>query len=215
MTSRSLASGRLLAEIVHAIVLAVWLGCIVMAAAVAARVFPMMRELEPTLPAYAEYPGGNHHLIVAGHVGEFVFTALAVVQFLGVILASLTLLLIVGRLGLSPRRLVTMLRAGGIGLAAMCVSAQLLWLDPAMNAELRAYWTNAREGNVEQAEIHRDAFRDKHPMATNLLGGSALGLLIAIGAQVASLSATRRRFAADAAPGEPELEEPSLGRGML
>jgi len=205
--------GRKLCEGAHAVTLAVWLGALVMAAIVVAGVFPMMRELAPTVGTYAAYPSEHHPVIVAGHVGEYVFTALAAVQFTGVLISALTLIAAGWTLGMPVRRVSTMLRACGIGLAAMCVSAQLFWLDPRMNAELRAFWSAAEQGQVDQAERHRAAFQRMHPLASNLLAGSAIGVVLAIGAQVFSLGADAR--SSRAGGDQPGLEEPRLAGGVV
>jgi len=210
---------RKLAEAVHALTLAVWLGSLVMAAIVVARVFPMMREFGPVLESFQGYPSEHHPVIVGGHVGEHVFTSLAVIQFFGVLFTAGSLVLGIWLWGIPLRRVSTLLRASGLGLAVMCVSGQLFWLDPMMNAELRAFWEQARLGEVERADRHREAFNALHPTASNLLAGSFLGVATAVVAQVFSLaqggaSAPGRRDRGSAPQGQPELEEPRLSTSV-
>ena len=71
---------------------------------------------------------------------------------------------------------------------------------PEMNRELRAYWEDARAGDVRAADEHRAAFDTRHPVAELILQSNLLILLVAAAASaVASV------------PGR-QLEEPRLAR---
>lgn len=198
---------RLIAEMVHVLALAVWLGSLVMAGAVAAQVFPLLRQLDPIIPAWTSYTG-EHWLIIAGRIGEFTFFTVDLIGLVALAIAIITLIGSIVMLGLPLARISTLLRAVGLGAVVMLASYQLFVLAPTMNKHLHQQWAAAEAGDNDLAEEHRRAFSALHPTATRVLVGSALGVAMAIAAAVWSIGVRDDR---DASP----YPEPALGAGEL
>ena len=173
-------------EAVHALALAVWLGSLVMAGAVAAQVFPLIRDLDPSMPGHEGFEG-EHWLILAGHVGQMTFNTTDLIQFVCVLLAVLSLIASLGAFGLPMRRFSVLARACAMGAAGLLVAYELFVLGPAMQQDLTQYWEAARVGDNALAQAAREAFMARHPEASRVLGLTALAVSIAIVAQVFSL----------------------------
>lgn len=165
-----------LCEAIHVAALAVWLGSLIMTGIIAARVFPMMKDIGPSLPDHAGYTG-DHWLIVAGRVGDMAFTSLDMIQFGAVLIAVVTLAASIWVFGLPTRRWSTLIRALGLAVAMILVCVELFFLAPRMSSDLRAYWDAAKLGDNATAELHREAFTARHPAARNVLGGTTLAVL--------------------------------------
>lgn len=157
--------------------LGVWVGGLGMTAAVAAVIFPEMRELAPRLEAFAGYPR-DHWVIAAGRVMARVFSVLDSVQIGCAVLAVLCAAALV--IVKDERR---WLRLG----ATLVPTAALVWyvvmVAQPMHADLSGFWEAARSGNVEAADAYRASFDALHPVASRFMG--ALGLL-ALGAMLVS-----------------------------
>lgn len=199
--------GRLIAEIVHVLALGIWLGALVMAGAVAAQVFPSMRQLDPVVPTLAGF-SGEHWLVVAGRVGELTFFTADLIGLIALAIATITLIGAIAVLGLPMARISTMLRAVALGGAVMLMAYQLFVLAPTMNRHLHEQWDAAAAGDNELAEAHREAFAALHPTATRVLAGLALCAGFALGAGVWSIGVR------DPGEGSP-YPEPALGAGEL
>ncbi len=182
--------GQKVCESVHFVALAVWLGSLVMAGAVAAQVFPLLRAMDARVP---DHPGftGEQWLIVGGRVGDMVFTTSDFIQFFAVLIAVFTLVVSIGVFKLSARRISTLVRAVALGGSLLVVAYQLLVLGPTMQHELRAYWSAAQGGDNESAQLHREAFDALHPRATWALAGSSLAVLITLVGGVWSIAGAR------------------------
>lgn len=177
--------------------LGVWMGALVMTAIAAAIVFPAMRELAPMLSGY---PGAteDHWLIVAGHLAAPLFAILGWTQLACLATAGAALILIMLA---APG-----VRTGALGRIRLIVLALLAALagyyagslEPRMAHELEAYWSAARAGLVDDANLHRERFNEDHPMASRVLGATAvivgLGLALAI-ATPASAGASAKEMA--------------------
>ncbi len=190
-------------ESVHALALAVWLGSLVMAGAVAAQVFPLIRGLDPSMPGHEGFEG-EHWLIVAGHVGQMTFNTTDLIQFVCVLLAVLSLIASLGAFGLPMRRYSVLARACALGAAGLLVAYELLVLGPAMQQDLAKYWEAARVGENTLAQAAREAFMARHPVASRTLGLTAMAVAVAIVAQVFSLLASNPKRGSTPAtdPGE-------------
>lgn len=208
-----MTTGRKVLECLHITALAVWLGSLVMAGAVAAQVFPQMRDLGPRVPSFDRFEG-DHWLIVAGHVGQFTFFTADAIQFACLGVALLTLIAGIGAFGIPLARWSTFLRALALGCAVLIIGYQVLLLGPEMNRHLREYWDAAQAGDNAAAEIRRQAFMDRHPASRSLLVAStlsALGALVAAVWSVASAGERKREFDGSATPSP--YEPPAL-RGV-
>jgi len=208
-------------EAVHVTALGVWCGAVVMTGAAAAVAFPTMKELDPTLPAYAGYPG-DHWSLAAGTVMAQVFTLADLVQLVAATLAGMTFLASVAFFRMPLRRPVNVLR-GALLLATIGVLAfHLFSLAPRMNRAMRAYWDAAAAGNVETADRHKQTFDELHPQASTVLSATAAMTLALTGlgawsaASRGSGQAPSRRDPSPA-PKEPDAsgpQEPLLARNL-
>jgi hypothetical protein len=202
-----MSRGRRICESIHIAVLGVWLGAILLAGAAAAVVFPLMKDLNPTLPRFAKYDG-PHWLLAGGKVGQLVFFALDLVQFVCVLTAGATLVVSLVWMGLPVRRWSTFLRIALLLALVGVLAYQFGVLAPDLQANLRSYWAAAEAGDNVSAAAFREAFDRGHPLATRLLGSTAAAVLASIAVATWSI--------ADTGP-EPEragspLEEPRLLR---
>lgn len=184
-------------EAAHAVTLGLWLGVLVMGAVVAGRTFPMMRDLDPALPAYG---GDEHWRIAAGHVAAFIFSVVDVAQFVAVLLAVLTLTAIVRLRGAMLGRVSALVRAIALGVAMLLVAAQLLLIGPRITASMHRSWAAAQQGDLAAAEAQREAVAFWHPWASRTLGATALCVLVALGAGVWSASGAAREARREATP---------------
>ncbi len=180
-------TGQKVCESVHFAALAVWLGSLVMAGAVAAQVFPQLKALDARVPDHEGFTG-EQWLIVAGRVGDMVFQTTDIIQFLAVLIATITLGVSIRVFGLSARRISTLLRSAALGAGLLLVAYQLLLLGPSMQQDLKAYWAAAQVGDNATAQIHREAFDARHPQATRALAGSALVVLLTLVSGVWSIA---------------------------
>ncbi len=172
-----------LAEALHAVALTVWAIAVGGSALAAAVVFPQMKSLTPSLPAYAAYTG-DHWMIAAGHVARSVFEIADRVELVAsaVVVVALAYLTRTG----SVRGLAASLRWLCVGLAAGIAIYSGLFLTPRMDTALVAYWDAAREGRNDDAATYREAFSSQHPLASRLKGTTLVALLVATGIAAAS-----------------------------
>lgn len=169
---------RPLAASLHTLALGVWLGVVVLSGAAAATIFPTMKALAPSLPAYAAYTG-DHWMLAAGKVADRVFAASDVAQFACATLAGAGLMLarpIRHEWWRTPRAAA---RICLLCCAITLLAYQLFVLSPRMQGNLKGYWAAALAGDTPLAETLRAAFSADHPTATNVLGATALVVLAA------------------------------------
>jgi len=179
--------GRRICEALHLLALGVWLGSLILAGAVAAQLFPMLRSLDPSMPGHEGYTG-DQWLIVAGHVGDMLFNTLDLIQFICVLLAGVTLGLSLWRFKLPMKRASTIVRTCALAGAFLLVAYELFVLSPQLESELHAYWAAAASADNTGAQKHRDAFTTLHPQATRVLVATIISVLIALIASACSLT---------------------------
>ncbi|MEM7623121.1 MAG: DUF4149 domain-containing protein [Planctomycetota bacterium] len=206
-------------ESVHLLALGVWLGSLVMAGATAAIVFPTAREdLAPMLPRFEAYDG-SHADITAGMIQNKVFLAADAAQFVCGTLALASALGLLVLCKLPVRRWSSAVRLCGLGISLGLASYNLMVLGPRMQTELRAFWAAAEAGENALADQHKQAFGEDHPVASNVLGGTAAAVAFTlIGA--AWSAASSASTASGGRPGNPAprgrgtpLPEPTLAKG--
>jgi hypothetical protein len=167
-----------IAELVYAAVLGIWLGTIVVSGVAAAVIFPAMRALDPRVPAFSRYDG-PHWRIVGGDAANKVFWISDIVQVCCAIVAVIAFAVILNRI--TPWRLMAFLRLMSLAALLAVLAYRLGFLGPRMNAELLAYWEAARAGDSSGAQVHREAFDRRHPVASGLIGAGAALALVSIG----------------------------------
>lgn len=169
-----------LAELLHLLVVGLWLGALVMGAVVASIIFPSMRELNPHFISFDQFTG-NHADLGAGFIQARVFAAVDVVQFVGVLVGLVTLIVSAGaRHAVQTKS--TVLRSILLGITLLLFGYQFFVLAPRMDGNAIQYWQAAHAGKLEQAESYRAAFTADHPTATRtfaLLGVCVLGVFVA------------------------------------
>jgi len=179
-----MAGLRSLLDAAHLAALGVWVGAVGMTAAVAAVIFPEMKELAPSVESFSAYPK-DHWVIAAGRVMGRVFTILDWAQIACALLALVSAaLLVVMKDARRWRRLFVTLAP-----AAALVWYALMVAQP-MHADLAGFWDAARSGNVEAADAYRGAFDARHPVASDAMGAI---MLLALGALM--ISAWRKNVA--------------------
>lgn len=178
------------AETAHAVGLALWLSAVVAGGLTAAAVFPLMRDLEPTLGAFSAYQG-DHAPLAGGIIAARVFELADAVQLIAAGLVLLTGGCLIARGGskLAPSSIVRWLAV----LVALCaLTYRMGVLDPSMDTDRQAYWAAARVGDTAEAEAARQRFAAAHPAATRLIAITAGSVLVALAAGV--WSSQRREF---------------------
>ncbi len=156
-------------------------GVIAMTAAAAAVLFPTIKQLDPTLASFAEYPT-DHWRIVAGQPANMLFQICDALSLGLLAVAALTLAL---RISVRPRfqpsasgvvRIIALIAL----LAATAYGAFVL--DARMNKTARAFWAAAEQGQVDEADRLRDAFAADHPKSTVAMTVRLSFALVAMGA---------------------------------
>lgn len=145
-------------------------GVLAMTGLFAALIFPTVRDLDPSLPAYVAYDG-PHWSLAAGVVAERVFRVGLPVAGIAVLLALLAALV------LTARRDTDRFPVARLGLSVVCVAllaAQALWLQPRMNTAAEAYRDAAISGDNTTAQRAKAEFDAMHPTASRLLGSGAI-----------------------------------------
>lgn len=194
------------------LLLGLWIGSLVLSAASAAVVFPLMRALGPSLPKFAPLPDG-HATLLAGRLMATVFFMQDLIELLACagVVAILFMHLAVFRMpARSPSNVVRLL-AAAVLLAS--VSYEVFVLAPRMNDHLRHYWSAAETGETDRAQVERTAFLADHPQATRMMLITLGALVVMIFASAAALSAPAPEVQQQPKHGV-ELEEPELLRRM-
>ncbi|MFG0275707.1 MAG: hypothetical protein ACF8QF_11680 [Phycisphaerales bacterium] len=166
-------------ETAHILALGVWLGALVMTGATAAIAFPTMRDLDPSLPAFAAYPE-DHCTIAAGMVMARVFFVCDTVQLVGAMVASVTLIGLFATGAVSRRRAAHVIRAAILAALAVSLLQYLIFPAREMAQHLDAFWTAARAGDIATADAERAAFDRLHPGASLRLSLHAIGIVAAL-----------------------------------
>lgn len=166
-------------QAVHVVALALWLGSVVSAGLGAAIIFPTMRGLDPRLPGYGGYTG-EHWMLAAGKIAARIFAATDVAQVVAALVAAVSAVGLV-RSGWVRARSVAgggwvLGLVGAVGVLAYSTGV----LRRRMDANLLEYWAAALAGENEAAEAARLAFGAEHPLASNLMAGTALLVLAAL-----------------------------------
>ena len=163
--------------------LGAWALVIVMSGAMAAVIFPTMKQLDPVLPDFVSTPG-DHWSLAAGLVMRKVFFISDIAQLVLAMVAvvSLTIVAKGSEIAEFARRVLSLFLA--ISCIAMLASA--FWLSPALRRDMDAALVAGRVGNSVAMNAARTQFGEKHKFATTLmitaLGGVALTSLAAMAA---------------------------------
>ncbi len=197
---------RSLTNLVFWLALCLWLAAPVTAGIAAMNTFGTLPDMPLQLDEYAGFPASEHGRLAAGMVMERNFFVVDLVQFVCAPLTVIALLLQITVFGMSMRRPANFIRAGFIVVAAAMFGLYAIRLAPRMNHELRAYWDDARAGNIDEALVHQQAFQIDHPRADAILKLNLLLLLGAVGASALAFT-TQPPCAASS-----ELEPPQLAR---
>lgn len=189
-------------ETAHLVALGLWLGALVMTGATAAIAFPTLRDLDPSLPAFASYPE-DHWSIAAGMVMARVFFVCDAVQLGCGLLAGATLGILFLTGAVARRRAAQVIRAALLAVLLVSLLQYLVFPAREMAQDLQAFWSAAKAGDAETADRHRAAFERAHPGASLRLSLHAIGVLVtmAVGAWAA---ATPERDAAHEAMSKAE-----------
>ncbi len=150
-----------------------WLAAILFVGLAAALAFPVMKDLNPTLPGFSGYPD-DHWIIAAGYVTNPLFGVLRVVQLACLAVCGVTFLLTVRK---TKGRVLSGVRAILLVLTLGAVIFDIAVLSPRMQGELAAFRDAAQAGDVALANAHRSAFDADHPLGRRLLEGGALCVL--------------------------------------
>ncbi len=167
-----------IAQILHLVVLSIWLGSVTMSGIVAAIVFPLMRTLEPTLASYPNYEG-NHALLAGGLVASRVFFVVDTIQFICAAFALLTCSIMIVT-GYHINTIARLLRIMVLCATLALLSYHLFIFMPKLTMTLQGYWDFAAAGDTEQADMFKDRFLASHTAASRLLGTLTITVLINI-----------------------------------
>ena len=204
----SMSKAPRVTELLHLFALSLWFGCLATTSAAAAVLFSTLKELDPVAPGFMKYPQ-DHWVIIGGSVGARLFGICDTVQLFcaGIALATFGVTLARTKKvpDVKPWGLVA--RAIMISIAMGLVSYQLFILAPRMNAELVQFWSAAQAGEFEVAQSHRALFDQDHPIASTVMGVTAVTVLIAWFFGAFALSSTGDRTAAET---PRNLQEPEL-----
>ena len=186
------------AEAAHIAALGVWLGSLILTGIAAAITFATLRNLDPHLPAYAEYPE-DHWAIAGGAIMNRVFTASDWIALACAIIATAGLAIALAppiarqTLGHTLIRPLAILRAAATLAALIITLASFALLRPAMNQDLADFHTAARTPDITAADAARARFDQAHPRASMLLSAQAALVLIAL--TLGAYDATRHHSA--------------------
>ncbi|MFI4892893.1 MAG: hypothetical protein ACIAQ0_05575 [Phycisphaerales bacterium JB058] len=202
---------RRLLETVHLTFVGLWMGSLAMAGAAAAIIFPTVRDLDPSLPAYAAFTG-PHWKLAAGHVASRIFLVADAVALGCLIVSGLTLGLVAASKEPWRQAWTTGVRLVAFFGALSLLTYSFVFLGPRMNTNMVNYWEAAEAGNNEAALEYQAAFDKDHPTASTVMVSSfaCVTLLMISGAFAATA-----RTATPAQPSgasKPTLEQPSLTR---
>lgn len=206
-------------ETLHLTAAGLWLGAVAMTGAAAAIIFPTMRDLDPTLPAYEAFTG-PHWRLAAGQVASKLFFIADAVQLGCIIICGLTLGIIALAADAWRRPIAMALRLIALFAAVGLMTYSFARLGPRMNSNMYAYWAAAQAGDTETALIHQEAFDQDHPTASRVMVGSLACALVLMTAGAFSATGAgggrpirNDRASQDSTAPKRTLETPSLARG--
>lgn len=167
------------AESLHAAALGLWGGALVASGAVAAIIFPTMRDAQVHMPDFASYSGA-HWPIAAGQVMNKVFLLVDGLGIGALVIAVLTLAIVVR---VRPTRHVgsaTAVRLIALGMLIAMTGYAVGILRPDMQHHLHAFWLAAKTGDAANATLHRAAFDARHPTASFVMGAQLVLIVVAL-----------------------------------
>ncbi|MCA9292464.1 MAG: hypothetical protein KDA20_01475 [Phycisphaerales bacterium] len=185
-----------LAEAIHAMALGLWGGALIASGIVAAIIFPMMRDANVQLPAFANYPD-PHWPIAAGQVMNRAFLIVDGLGVAALAVAFVTFVLVVLQRKTRHIGAATAIRAIALGMLAVVTGYALASLRPSMQSALREFWGAAKRGDVATAAVHRDAFDALHPTASFVMGTQLVLILVALIAGIMCATVGPREPGAD------------------
>lgn len=178
---------RGLVECLHITALGVWFGMVGAGGAAAAVVFPTLKAANVQLPGY-EAAGADTYRVAGGMIAEKVFFIADIVMFPCAAIAIATFGLLIWVFGVPARRPATFVRGVALAAALAAFASMLFIITPALNHASRLHWAALKAGDAAEAARHRAAVDDLHPMASNLMAGMALAVLIALVTAIWSLA---------------------------
>lgn len=202
---------RRLLETVHLTAVGLWLGSLAMAGAAAAIIFPTVRDLDPTLPAYASF-SGPHWKLAAGHVASRIFLVADAVSLGCLIVSGLTLGVVVASKEPWRRPIATGVRLLALFGALGLLTYSFFFLGPRMNTNMRSYWDAAQAGDNNSALKFQSAFDEDHPTASAVMTGSFGCVLILMISGAFSSAGQAKPKPGEQAPTPSRLEQPTLTR---
>ena len=195
---------------VYWLLLGLWVGSLVLSAATAAMMFPMMKAIAPVLPEYAAYTG-SHGLLLAGQIMSRVFFVQDVIELAALVGVAVILVGHFVAFRLSSRTLANRIRlaAGALLLVIVCYKAFIM--APRMYYNLGDFWAAAKVGDMAGADAAHAAFEADHPTATNLMATTLCALVVFIFASAWALTGDVMVVAEkEVTPRGVQLEEPAL-----
>lgn len=203
---------RRLLETVHLTFVGLWMGSLAMTGAAAAITFPTVRDLDPSLPAYAAFTG-PHWKLAAGHIASRIFLVADAVALGCLIVSGLTLGLIVASKEPWRRPWATAVRLIAFFAALSLLTYSFFFLGPRMNTNMRQYWDAALAGQNDSALRYQAAFDKDHPTASNVMVASfcCVTLLMIAGAFAAAGQAPAPS-SSETPASRSNLEQPTLTR---
>ena len=167
-----------------------WLMSVVTTGFSAATVFPVLLDLNPTIPEYAAFDADRHGRLLAGLILEPIFHMANVAQWF---LAPLSVvLIIILSMVARPPKVLNYANLGSISIAFLLVLGRWFIIDPPMDSHLESYRAAARAGDMETALTEQAAFNRWHRFAEPMWGLAGLVLLVSLISVSASLPSDRR-----------------------
>jgi len=185
---------RAILETLHITCLALWLGVIVMTGLFAAILFPMMKQLDPTLPGFASFPH-DHWKIAAGHVANRVFTIGTWIQFSLWFICGATWVAIAWDQSVRKLRIT---RSGALMFTGLILTITTNLVILPLNGHLKSYWTAAAKGDTTTALAEQAEFDRLHHLASPAFLAVAACILLCLG--IAAISMSRPRSLPPAKP---------------
>lgn len=176
--------------------LVLWLASLIAGGAMAAALFPWMKQLEPVLPGFSAY-SGEHWKLGAGLIAQRFFAAGDMAQLVCACLCVVchALVMIDERGRASPAKREMFAQSALVGVPWLLVAYEVFILGPRMTANFRSLVAAARAGDNDAARVHQSAFSSDHPTATMVLVSTACAVLVLLMFRVVML--TRKGLAAD------------------
>lgn len=191
---------------------ATWAGALLVTGATAYFVFTLLKRLDPTLPQYAAYDG-EHWRLLGGYVAERLFIGGDVVGFLAICVGGGAFALACWKGHPHPRTWTAAFRALLVMAMVGLMTYRFAVLDPAMQADLAAYRQAAARGDTQAALGLQAEYDVHHKTASNVIVGSLLLSLAALGFTLATTRRVMSGNAGDTTPPPSRLQEPALAKG--